>query len=502
MNNEDYKLKHKADVFREGLQSLLKKYNPTHYAVIVSNIINEVFVNRKHMGRYPIHFLMHSIQANCSYYNSNRNDILTEIKLQRILNHYRQYFDPVAEYFLTKDDGVEPFFVNMARQQLSLQWGHSTNSLGRSILLFNKSNYPKSEKYFKDTFNMTFHDWFLIGFAIYAYIADNKPKIISPLYYINSKQKIASDLAINSFFQQNFVTPTDVKDFNNQIENKIGSTFVLFYETYLRGVFVDKPMLRINETDYLVIHQELFMSRAAEGIFDICKKGLPSDFGMEFGHNFERYIVNLLREFVSPEQIYAENQLRQYTQKKICDVMMVFEDYIFLIECKGIEYSAYIATENSMKSDNSSKKISTGFDQLCSTAQMIKEGIFNQLIGDQQHKKIISAVITYKQLYLANSEWYYVNNIEPNMKSEQIDFKKCFQFKPQILSVHELELLLKYSQEKSENYFEIFNNRLENANYFLMGDWYRYLEIENTTIPFLKEAFLSFTDEALSKLKG
>ncbi|RIE03751.1 hypothetical protein [Cohnella faecalis] len=122
MNNEDYKLKHKADVFREGLQSLLKKYNPTHYAVIVSNIINEVFVNRKHMGRYPIHFLMHSIQANCSYYNSNRNDILTEIKLQRILNHYRQYFDPVAEYFLTKDDGVEPFFVNMARQQLSLQW--------------------------------------------------------------------------------------------------------------------------------------------------------------------------------------------------------------------------------------------------------------------------------------------------------------------------------------------------------------------------------------------
>jgi len=355
MDNEDYRLKHKADVFRERLQSLLKRYNPTHYAVIVSNIINEVFVNRKHMGRYPIHFLMHSIQANCSYYNANRNDMLTEIKLQRILNHYRQYFDPVAEYFLTKDDGVEPFFVNISRQQFSLQWGNDTNSLGRSILLFNRSNYPKSEQYFTDKFNMTFHDWFLIGFAIYAYIAENKPKIISPLYYINSKQKIASDLAINSFFQQNFVTPTDVKDFNNQIENKIGSTFALFYETYLRGVFVEKPMLRINETDYLVIHQELFMSRAAEGLFDICKKGLPSDFGMEFGHNFERYIVNLLREFVSPEQIYTEIQLRQYTQKKICDVMMVFEGYIFLIECKGIEYSAYIATENSMKSDNSSK---------------------------------------------------------------------------------------------------------------------------------------------------
>jgi hypothetical protein len=66
------------------------------------------------MGRYPIHFLMHSIQANCSYFNANRNDRLTEIKLQRILNHYRQYFDPVAEYFLTKDDGVEPVFVNIS----------------------------------------------------------------------------------------------------------------------------------------------------------------------------------------------------------------------------------------------------------------------------------------------------------------------------------------------------------------------------------------------------
>lgn len=108
MDNE-ISMKFKAERFREHLESMLKKFPPDQYAEVVSMKIRDSFQNHRLMGRYPIHFLLHSIQANCAFYNTNRTEVLTEKKLQQVLNHYRQYFDPVAEYFLTKEDGVEPF---------------------------------------------------------------------------------------------------------------------------------------------------------------------------------------------------------------------------------------------------------------------------------------------------------------------------------------------------------------------------------------------------------
>ncbi|MFD0682523.1 MULTISPECIES: hypothetical protein [unclassified Paenibacillus] len=74
----DHAMNNKAESFREQLEARLKQFPPWHYAKVVSNIINDVFKARQHMGRYPLHFLIHSIQANCSYYNTNRNDSLTE----------------------------------------------------------------------------------------------------------------------------------------------------------------------------------------------------------------------------------------------------------------------------------------------------------------------------------------------------------------------------------------------------------------------------------------
>ncbi|MFT9850213.1 hypothetical protein [Aneurinibacillus sp. REN35] len=101
------------------------------------------------------------------------------------------------------------------------------------------------------------------------------------------------------------------------------------------------------------------MRKVIEGIFDICKKEIPGDFGKEFGDAFERYVHQLLKFFIPAAQIFNEKQLRRYTDKKICDYMLVFEDHIFLIECKAIEYSAYVSSENALKGDNSTKKIQT-----------------------------------------------------------------------------------------------------------------------------------------------
>lgn len=497
----DFSMKHKAARFREILESMLKNYQPHYYAVVVSNILNDVFNKREQLGRYPPHFLLHSIQSNCIYHRTNRNQELSEIKLQKILNHYRQYFDPVAMHFLEKDDGVTPFLINMFRQQFFLQWGHGSNSLGRMITLFNLGNYPKSEAYLKEKYGMSFDQWLLVGTAIHAYISEHKPQIISPLYYINSETKIVPDSVINYFFEINSISPVEVKNYNEQVEKKVGQSNSQLYDTYLQGVFVEKPMLQLNDIEYLVIHKELFMRKITEGIFDICKKELPSDFGVEFGESFERYIEKLLLNFIPRTKVFRENQLRQYTSKKICDFMIVFEDYIYLIESKGVEYSAYISSENAMKQDNSTRKISTGFEQLYSVVEMINNGTFTSLIGESKHKKIIASVITYKQITSANSEWYFEKNISPKLKKNNSKDIEPFQYRPQILSIIELELLLKYCNDTNKSYLDVFRERLENDNHVLMGEWHNFLKLETDRIPFLADTFKDYLDKLLSDIR-
>lgn len=501
MDNE-ISMKFKAERFRERLESLLKKFPPDQYAEVASMKIHDSFQNHRLMGRYPIHFLLHSIQANCAFYNTNRTEVLTEKKLQQVLNHYRQYFDPVAEYFLTKEDGVEPFFINLQRQQFFAQRGQGVNSIGRVILLFTENHYPKSEKYVMGTYGISFKEWLQIGFAISSVIYKKQGKGIPLPRFLQLYKRLASEHTMNSFFNLNSISTVEIKEFNRQIDEKVGETFSLFYETYLQGVFVEKPMLKLHETDYLIIHEELFMEKATNGIYDLCKKDIQSDFGMEFGHHFEGYIITLLKEFLSHKHVFTEKQLRNLTDKKICDVMLVFDDYIFLIECKGIEYSAYIATENSMKSDNSSRKISNGFDQLCSAVNLIHSGVFEPLIGEHHNKKVIAAVVTYKQLYMVNAQWYYDNNILPNMKSEKGSVEHLFSLRPQIMSVEELELLLTSAKNNSKSYYDIFHERLAHGDHFLQGDWVGYLNRENGVIPLLQNAFYKFTEEIEQKLQS
>ncbi|MEK3794761.1 hypothetical protein MKX42_23755 [Paenibacillus sp. FSL R7-0204] len=153
-----------------------------------------------------------------------------------------------------------------------------------------------------------------------------------------------------------------------------------------------------------------------------------------------------------------------------------------------------------MKSDNSSRKISNGFDQLCSAVNLIHSGVFEPLIGEHHNKKVIAAVVTYKQLYMANAQWYYDNNILPNMKSENGTVEYLFSLRPQIMSVEELELLLTSAKNNAKSYYDIFHERLAHGNHFLQGDWVGYLERENGVIPLLQNAFYKFTEEIEQKL--
>jgi hypothetical protein len=496
----DYRLKHQADVFREKLQTMLKRYDPVSYAVFVADMIEYIFENRRQMARYPLHFMLHSIQSNLLYHHEHRHEEITLEKFQKIMRHYGQYYDPIAQKLLAEEsEGVVPFFINMARQQFYLQQGYGRNHIGRSLIIFDSKFFKKSEKHFSETYGITFLEWFVLGFGFFAGLNKRRPKVLPKQYLFGLDNSIYTEHKIDRFLELFSLTKGDVKDFKSNIVNKIGGAHALFYDTYLQGVFLDKPLLKLEDDNYLAVHRELMMRKVLEGLFDICKKEIPSDFGVEFGESFERYTRKIIDLFNKKCDVYTEKQLRQFTDKKICDYVLIYEDFIFLIECKGIEYSAYISSENAMKGDNSSKKISTGFEQITSAARQVKENVFIDLLGDIRGKKIIASVITYKQLYQANSGWYFEKVLSPLFEKKDVDIN-LFDLKPQIVSVMELEKIFKTSEDTNKSIYDLFSEKISKGD-FLTGDWISYID-EKEGIPMLDEFFNDFIDNQLLTLFG
>ncbi|MDD2402383.1 MAG: hypothetical protein PHI90_10250 [Clostridia bacterium] len=498
MDESLYSEKHRAEVFLEILESMLKGISPTVYAQNVSAIMDSTFDDVSKMAMFPPHYLIHSIEANCAYHRGYRNDELNSHKFEKILNHYKKYYDPVAKYFLSEiDGGLYPFLINIARQQFYLQYSYGGNDLGRAIIIFHESKYHKAEELFKNKYGLSYKDWLLVGFGIYAGIHNKRFAYISPGYFTKSSYKIASDETVQSLFKLISITVDEVKDYYKKVRSRIGSKLSTQYDTYIQGAFTERPLLKFNENQYLVIHKPIFLKKITEGIFDLCKSEWSGEFGNEFGRNFERYIKNLLKEFIPEDRILTENCMRRFTNKKICDFVINNDDSLYLIECKGTEYSSYTATINAMKQDNSTKKITSGIEQIVSTADLIKQGTFLDILGDTSNKRIISSLITFKQLYLVNIQWYWDKIITFTMNSIQkkiID--TIFEYRPQILSVSELEQFLLYSVKQNKSHLEIFQEKLEQDE-SVTGDWSVYLKNDNERIKLLEVAFDKFYKDFL-----
>ncbi|NUU54899.1 hypothetical protein HP548_12510 [Paenibacillus taichungensis] len=492
MSSHNFRDKHQADVFKERLQSRLKRFNPEEYSLFVAKMINHIFNDRRFMARYPIHFLLHSIQSNALYHHKHRHDPVDLKALNKIMKHYTQYYDPIARQFLSDIDGVVPFFINMARQQFYLQQGFGVDSIGRSLMLFDAKYFKKSETYIKAKYGLTFSQWYYTGFALYAGLNNKELKILDKTYLSSLYGDHINETTTDSFFDIVSTDTEGIKAIQSEIITKVGELQGLFYDTYLQGAFNSKPLLRLNNGDYLAVHQELFMRKVIEGIFDICKKEIPSDFGIEFGKSFEQYVGLVLSRFLPGCTIINEKDVRRFTERKVCDYIVVLDECIYLIECKGVEYSAYIASENAIKNDNSTKKISTGHEQLTSAVKLLREGILIDLVGNIESKKIIASVITYKQLYLGNTQWYFDKVIAPNIKSKEVELDS-FDIRPQILSIMELEKLLQFSKENAISIFDLFAEKVS-KNEYIVGDWESYLKVEDFKSDFLVEKFNEFMD--------
>ncbi|MDA2926550.1 hypothetical protein MYX78_04840 [Acidobacteria bacterium AH-259-G07] len=492
--------KSKANSFQEDIERHVKRYHPQDFALAISSLIEMAVKDTSVMRRYPPHFLIHALEANCSFHRSHYRDHLTRTVIAKLVNVYHHYEEPLVRYFLSEEHSIDLFLILYFRQQFYLQEMHGADDMGRGILLFDESQYPETLAEIRRNLGFGFSDWLTFCFLVWTRLNNTNSNVFHRNSFVDDYEKLTTSWPLDQMFQLLSSTPEEAGSNYKAVRERFG----VLYDPYIPSFFIEKPLLKVSHSEYVVTHKPLVLLRSIEGVYDIARNKSADCFGKEFGDAFESYVGKVLREL--PEaQIYEEKQLRKYTGQKVCDYVVVGKNYVLFLESKAVEYGATLSSQNALKGDNSTTKLGGAIDQVLSTAAIVKEGLLSELLGDTRKKPYLAAVTTFRHIYLANGRMYWDQIISPSLKStEASKWSSLFVFQPQVMSVSELESFVLVCREKQISAGDLFHEKLTQPLTFT-GEWRTYLHQHKTDdykLPLLEGVFDRFADGILERLKS
>ncbi len=236
----------------------------------------------------------------------------------------------------------------------------------------------------------------------------------------------------------------------------------LLHDPALPTLFAERPLLRPSEGQYIAVHKPLVFTRGLEGPYDISMA--PGHwgevFGREFGAVFERYVGQVLAN-LPDVRVVTEREMRRCTPEKICDYLVVGDDFVLFVEAKAVKYSATLVSELAIRQDNSTTKIAEAVDQFFSAANLVQAGVLRDCIGAASGKAFLAVVVTFRPIYQANDDAYWGEAILPLVKAPgKDDWRGRFAFRPQVMAVSELEQLVLVAAERGATPLALYREKL------------------------------------------
>ena len=488
--------KKKVAGFNANLENRLKNLHPRDYLPYAASNLRQVLENQESWGRYPPHFILHSMEANCAFHRAGHHAQIKPRTLDRILNVYKQFVDPATLHTLNQGSETDPdlFLLILASQQFGVQakWGRYRVTGG--ILIFRQGSFKNTEPLFHRKFGLSFIEWIKVCLLIYRAVDLEKKDPIVDSLYVRSKQTILSDAAVTAGFR---LLSHTVEELRSEYSRLRCDLYSPLQEPQLPSLFIDKPLVQINRDSYVVTHPQFLLSCSVEGIYDLCHAYFETPFGAEIGKAFQSYVGQLLGEIPGENVLIEEKELRKSIHGQVCDYLLAMDDAIMLVECKATSYSSTFVSENAVMNDNSTGKIVDGLSQLSNVAKQLDcPGILAH-IGGVGDRKLIGLVVTFKHIRFANSS-IYVSIVDP-----QVDIAQEFSFRPQVLDCSSLETLV-LATCGGDSISSIFGEKLGSKT-IVPTEWNQFL-IESVldrhktgsepTVPLLENTLRSFWRES------
>lgn len=485
----------RADRFYSGLQRLLKRYDPRDFGPVVAGMVFDL-VNRPYYWRYyPLHHLVHAIEANCAYHKPPRRRAVTGRHIDQVMNQYHGYYDPYLQHALQELESPESSILAMARQQFPYLGSLRGTELARCLLLFVQGDpLPGMAARFAAKHGFTMHDWVYMTVLVHGCVLERRPPVTSPANYLDSDISSIPRSAVVPFFKMSSLSPSEVA----QSYRSARERFPTYLHIFIPSAFLEYPLVAYDDGTYLVVHPTLILRHAIDGLYRVCEDVDSDLFHSEFADSFERYVGEILNQLPNVNRVWTESEVQAVSPGPTCDYVVDHHDCVLLVECKSTRYSATLLTQNAVAGDNSTGKVAEGFEQIRHTALRLHAGELRTLLGSSA-KPLYGFAVTFGDLRFANSPWYVQTFIIPRMHlSDQGQWSTPLDVEPQVVSVGTLEDIVITLNQQTLSPLELIRQKLS-QRFSEVGDWPQYLAAYKETaseweLPALRSAFDAFTE--------
>lgn len=454
------------------LKKKLKRIPPQSYIPFCAKRLADCSRNLHEFRKTPPHDLLHSIEANCAYYNDGYSDTIDWDSFVKIMNLYRQYDDNQFLSYTIKENS-DRFFLMMRRQQFALQKTATKSYMARVWSIFVNNHYTsKLADDFQRKYSFSYEQWFHLVFFLWAAANQNLERIFKrEVLYHSDFYKVNAEI-INSFYNQISITPENIKDNYFELRKDIESA----YHFLIPSVFLEKPIIDFGNGYMLAPNPDLLFVYSGKGMLDLTSR--IEGYDAYLAKSFEEHIFHVISCLDGIINIVDNQRLKDLTTGKSCDFLVETEKEIFLIECKATSFTAKMFTDNAILNNNSTGKIADALVQLYTTAYDLEQDVFESLNIDN-NKTVIGIIITLGEIPLVNSEWYFNQFIMTRADTEKklvepIYPSNIMKKQPVSMAIETFENLITIMNNENLTFMELYNKK-ENEGIRKVGDWDSYM---------------------------
>lgn len=482
---------HRSRLFGEQLTRLLKRIQPEAWTMYLVRHMKAVERDQSLLGNAPPHFLRYAIEANMAYHRWAYKEPPTSQTWNKVRSLLVEHEDPYSIYAINKD--IHFLAVLEWRHQLETQGLVSWESIGLVWHLFTEGGMPELTAQFTDSYGVTPEQW--LGTCMLAFgIADRDPLGRLPLEPFQTYARDTLGAPVDLFLQESAYTPQEIGARFRKVRRDTKPR----YHGHIRTIFMERPLIKFSDEHFLAPQASLLFRHAREGLYRLLKPMPAFD---QFGKSIEKQVIELAGEISHVLSLRSEKELVQDGVKS-CDLLLEFEDCIFLVEAKACVMQCRQLEEHIMLADGSTKAIVDGLEQILATALSLKDGVLDKYVKSNR-KPVYGAVITFGEVPFANSDFYFDNIIMPRARQANsivVDNLVVFASRPTILSLESYAMLmaalyaLPTTPRALAHGFEAYYR-------VCLGDWRTYLgktirdaDKQFTRLPFVNSRAQAFFD--------
>ncbi len=480
--------------FYSRLESLLKRHQPMDYAPFASAALKAALAAPDRSAPVAAHHVLHSIEANCRYTRGQNHDPVDRNRFIQVLNVYAEHADPLHPGLISQS--ISHFFLVVHREQIELQHAHARGDLVRDFQLFiANSQLPQLSNDFLQQNGLTIEEWFKLSLLTWI-AAERDPRCCFTKETVLDAELVGVPLhRAERFFNASSRTPITIAERFRETRENLKPQF----HSLIRSVFW---RLRLSTS---VVAECLHRIRALSCVtpatvsiacFGFCRT-LTASSATVLSGTLEPWFA-ASKELVDA---WISESWKISRRERVVTFFLELPDSVLLLEAKAATFTANLLTENAIRGDNSTAKVAKAIEQLYTTAHEIREGTL-QTLGIATTKPIVGIVVTYGDLPLANSRWYFdsffLKRAETKLKPPIYPGNAMARL-PIIMPIHVLELLAATITHLDASPIVLFDEK-ESRPFLEVGDWNTFLAAKlresnkkDLMLPFAKEQFVEFS---------